>query len=119
MPCDASGGVKARDEALKVAKQAGKWARRLFPQYLGAPEEDDMMENPLFSSERPCNVNTFTGCCSFKEQFFVEKQRNRSAEEQKSELRRLEGLQTVVMKENQKLWLQRRLEILKQLTSES
>lgn len=109
---------KARDEALKVAKQAGKWARRLFPQYLGAPEEDDIMENPLFSSERLCDVKTLIGC-SFKEQFFLEKQRNRSSEEQKSELRRLEGLETVVMKENQKLWLQRRLEILKQLTGES
>lgn len=113
---------KARDKAVQVAKEAGKWARRLFPKYLGAPDEDDIaedVENPLFAKETgSCEVNTLQGC-SFKEQFFVEKQRARSTEEQRTEFQRLRQMEDVVMKPAQKAWLLSRIEILKQLTDNS
>merc|ERR1712139_422176 len=32
---------KARDKVVETAKAAGKWVKRLFPQYLGAPDEED------------------------------------------------------------------------------
>ena len=54
---------------LQVAKEAGKWARRLFPKYLGAPDEEDAIpeDNPLFASEpdvtgEGCRVDTLAGC---------------------------------------------------------
>lgn len=114
---------KARDKAVQVAKEAGKWARRLFPKYLGAPDEDDMaeedVENPLFAKEAgSCEVKTLQGC-SFKEQFFVEKQRARTTEEQRTELQRLRKMEDVVMKPAQKAWLVSRVDILKQLTDNS
>ncbi|CAE7201116.1 kif1 [Symbiodinium natans] len=80
---------KARDKVVQAAKEAGKWARRLFPKYLGAPDEEDIApdsSNPLFASDvakGSCNLQTLDGC-SFKEQFFIEKQRNASAEKRQS-----------------------------------
>ena len=114
---------KARDKAVQVAKEAGKWARRLFPKYLGAPDEDDMpdidAENPLFAKEPgTCEVKTLQGC-SFKEQFFVEKQQARTIDEQQTELHRLRKMEDAVMKPAQKAWLSSRIEILKQLTKGS
>ncbi|CAE7720982.1 kif1 [Symbiodinium necroappetens] len=86
---------KARDKVVQAAKEAGKWARRLFPNYLGAPDEEDIAperQNPLFAGDVPakggCNSQTLDGC-SFKEQFFIEKQRNASEDQRKSELQRL------------------------------
>ena len=107
---------KARDKAIEVAKEAGKWARRLFPQYLGAPDEEDTIdeENPLFPSGN-CEIRSLEGC-SFKEQFFLQKQQQRSSEQQRAELQRLERMEDVVMKPHQRAWLNARVSILKQLT---
>ena len=110
---------KARDKAVQVVKEAGKWARRLFPRYLGAPEEEDMadmdVENPLFARENgACVVKALKGC-SFKEQFFIEKQQARTLDEQQAELQRLLRMENVVMKPAQTAWVAARIEILKQL----
>ncbi|CAE7640990.1 kif1 [Symbiodinium sp. CCMP2592] len=114
---------KARDKVVQAAKEAGKWARRLFPNYLGAPDEEDIApekQNPLFAGDVPakggCNLQTLDGC-SFKEQFFIEKQRNSSEDQRKSELQRLARMQDVVMKPDQKDWLMTRVRILQELTA--
>jgi len=113
---------KARDKVVQAAREAGKWARRLFPQYLGAPDEEDLApegDNPLFAetSKGTCSLTGLQGC-SFKEQFFIEKQRNSTSEQRAEEFARLARLQDVVMKPEQKGWLLARLHILRQLMAE-
>eukprot|EP00931_Biecheleriopsis_adriatica_P088602 TRINITY_DN62891_c0_g1_i1.p1 TRINITY_DN62891_c0_g1~~TRINITY_DN62891_c0_g1_i1.p1 ORF type:complete len:354 (-),score=109.92 TRINITY_DN62891_c0_g1_i1:27-1049(-) len=119
---------KVKKKIIEVTKAAGKWARRLFPNYLGAPDEEDAIPdvvdaefNPLFGGEEipkgNCEPSTLKGC-SFKEQFYIEKQLNSTAEKRKSELGRLVKLKEVVMKEDQKNWLMSRISILVKMTTQ-
>eukprot|EP00439_Symbiodinium_sp_Y106_P069508 s498_g11.t5 len=75
---------KARDKVVQAAKEAGKWARQTLWQVL------------------------FRRGQMSREQFFIEKQRNASEDQRKSELQRLARMQDVVMKPDQKDWLMTR-----------
>lgn len=119
---------KAKKKVLHAAKAAGKWIRRLFPNYLGAPDEEDAIpeegeSNALFeeaSSEavddptEGCQPDTQAGC-NFKEKFYVEKQQKVTPEKRKAELLRLVRMRGVTMKPDQEEWVNARTSILKKM----
>lgn len=109
---------KARDKVVQSAKAAGKWVRRLFPAYLGAPDDEDAIpddDNPLFkkdeSSLDACQPDTQDNC-NFKEKFYIEKQQKATPEKRNDELKRLANMRDVAMKPEQTEWLHARLHIL-------
>merc|ERR1712107_918723 len=97
---------KAKREIIKAGRAAGNWVKRLFPKYLGAPdeeddipEEDDDSQNPLFkvdtsSDSDNCNPESLLGC-SYKQKFYIDKQGKLTAEKRAAELTRLKGMLTV------------------------
>eukprot|EP00930_Biecheleria_cincta_P047832 TRINITY_DN3322_c0_g1_i2.p1 TRINITY_DN3322_c0_g1~~TRINITY_DN3322_c0_g1_i2.p1 ORF type:complete len:354 (+),score=78.53 TRINITY_DN3322_c0_g1_i2:47-1063(+) len=112
---------KVKKEVFKAAKSAGNWARRLTAKYLGTPEDEDSVPdefNPLFDTEEAsgsgCEPDTLKGC-SIKEQFYIQKQGNKTREERVEERKRLVKLTDVVMKPDKKDWLTARLQILSRM----
>lgn len=110
---------KATEKAVQATKAASKWVRRLFPNLLGAPDDEDAIpedeDNSLFPEASPedhsCDPETQNGC-TFKEKYYIEKQRGKTAEQRRGELQRLSNLKGVVMKPDQQKWLQMRVDIL-------
>jgi len=110
---------KAKKKVLEATSAASKWVRRLFPKYLGAPDEEDAIpdadDNPLFPKDEnsldACQPDTQEGC-NFKEKFYIEKQQKAIPEKRKFELHRLEKLKDVAMKPDQVEWLHARIHIL-------
>eukprot|EP00930_Biecheleria_cincta_P047831 TRINITY_DN3322_c0_g1_i1.p1 TRINITY_DN3322_c0_g1~~TRINITY_DN3322_c0_g1_i1.p1 ORF type:complete len:357 (+),score=78.46 TRINITY_DN3322_c0_g1_i1:47-1072(+) len=119
---------KVKREVFKAAKSAGNWARRLTARYLGAPEDEDAVPddfNPLFKTEvtedvtgSECEPDTLKNC-SIKEQFYIQKQGNKTREERERERKRLSKLITVVMKPDKKNWLMAQLQILSRMNGKS
>lgn len=108
---------KGRDKVVQAAKAAGKWVRRLFPKYLGSPDEQDAIpeDSLLDPNSENCNTDTKDGC-SFKQKFYIEKMSNQTAEQQAAELQRLWGMKGVVMKQEQKEWLMTRVSLLQKMS---
>jgi len=108
---------KGKEKVVQAAKAAGKWVRRLFPKYLGSPDEEDAIpeDTPFDPNSESCNTDTKDGC-SFKQKFYIEKMSNKTAEDQKAELQRLWGMRGVVMKPDQKDWLMTRVSLLKKMS---
>merc|ERR1719310_1409506 len=63
-----------------------------------------------------CDVDTLKGC-NDKAKAYIEKQNKNSADKRKGELKRLEGMQSGEMKEENKNWLMSRIKLLKKLTA--
>lgn len=104
----------------KVAKKAGNWVKRLFPKYLGAPDEEDAIPEDDGDGWKPeageddCQAETQDGC-NFKEKFYIEKQQKVTVEKREEEYHRLVRMQNVQMKPEQTAWLKARIKILKQM----
>eukprot|EP00928_Gymnodinium_smaydae_P096577 TRINITY_DN8562_c0_g2_i1.p1 TRINITY_DN8562_c0_g2~~TRINITY_DN8562_c0_g2_i1.p1 ORF type:complete len:363 (-),score=95.53 TRINITY_DN8562_c0_g2_i1:457-1545(-) len=125
---------KAKDKVVEVAKAAGKWVQRLFPKYLGEPsKEDEIPEEPeedvAARSEDAdetsaagvprssnCNFDTLDEC-SFKEKYYITKQRNATAAGRREELERLGRMMNVAMKEDKRDWLRSRYGMLQALVA--
>lgn len=116
---------KVKKKVVQAVGAVGKWAKRLFPKMLGAPDEEDAIpeddsENPLFGTEEGeepegvCEPSTQNGC-SFKEKFYIEKQLKITAEQRATELQRLRKMEGIVMKPEQTEWLLARISILKKM----
>jgi len=109
-------------KVVQVATDAGKWARRLFPKYLGSPDEEDAIPdvgNPLFEAaegQGSCEPVTLKDC-SIKEQYYIEKQKKSTSEQWQAELRRLGKMANVAMKPEQKQWVTLRALILQKMVA--
>jgi len=117
---------KIKKKVTQAAKDVGKWARRLFPNMLGAPDEEDAIpedggDNPLFEkkdeAEGVCDPVTQDGC-TFREKFYIEKQLKNNSEKRAAELQRLRKMDDVVMKDEQREWLNSRVWILRKMVKE-
>ncbi|CAE8593847.1 unnamed protein product [Polarella glacialis] len=116
---------KVKAKVVEGAKAAGNWARRLFPKFLGSPDEEDTIPDvDAQQSAIEDTVDTDDGCqaetkhqigCSFTQKFYIEKQEKSTAEQRKMELNRLTKLQGVAMKPDAQTWLKARLHILRRL----
>jgi len=117
---------KVKKKVVQAAGAVGKWAKRLFPKMLGAPDEEDAIpedggDNPLFDKkadyEGVCDPATQDGC-TFREKFYIEKQLKNTAEKRVEELQRLRKMDGVVMKEEQTEWLNARVWILQKMVKQ-
>jgi hypothetical protein len=117
--CPVTRGVrKAKAKFVEATKAAGKWVRRLFPKLLSAPHEEDLVPPPgeggpeeAAAAAMPCDPDTQEGC-SFRQKFYIEKQRGATVEGRRQELARLQKMQGAVMKPEQMDWLMSRVDIL-------
>jgi len=110
---------KAKAKVVQVAKDVGKWAKRLMPTFLAAPDEEDAIPddgNPLFPTDGSCTVAK-PDTCGFKQKFYIKKQEDRTSTERQDELQRLVKLENVAMKDTAKNWLDFRVAILRQFVT--
>eukprot|EP00933_Yihiella_yeosuensis_P044207 TRINITY_DN39305_c0_g1_i1.p1 TRINITY_DN39305_c0_g1~~TRINITY_DN39305_c0_g1_i1.p1 ORF type:complete len:341 (+),score=53.95 TRINITY_DN39305_c0_g1_i1:42-1025(+) len=111
-------GVKKK--VVEVSAALKRWVRRFTASYLSAPSEEDAIpedqgkdDASRMSAEKgSCNLETQEGC-SYREKFYIEKQRNVSKEKRQQELERLQRMESVVMKPEQLEWLSSRIGILR------
>eukprot|EP00929_Paragymnodinium_shiwhaense_P122172 TRINITY_DN94796_c0_g1_i1.p1 TRINITY_DN94796_c0_g1~~TRINITY_DN94796_c0_g1_i1.p1 ORF type:complete len:327 (+),score=101.10 TRINITY_DN94796_c0_g1_i1:84-1064(+) len=115
---------KVKKKVTGALKAAGKWMRRLFPDLLAAPDDEDAIPEDEDGStpavqdapEGSCDPEDLDSC-NFKEKFYIQKQKGNTPEQRQQELERLAKMQGVVMKPEQKQWMHIRMGILKKLAS--
>eukprot|EP00544_Gedaniella_sp_CCMP2646_P003235 CAMPEP_0202506998 /NCGR_PEP_ID=MMETSP1361-20130828/51490_1 /ASSEMBLY_ACC=CAM_ASM_000849 /TAXON_ID=210615 /ORGANISM="Staurosira complex sp., Strain CCMP2646" /LENGTH=146 /DNA_ID=CAMNT_0049141089 /DNA_START=164 /DNA_END=604 /DNA_ORIENTATION=+ len=84
--------------------------------YQGGRDFDSLKQFVEENLEAKCNVNDLENC-SEKEKSYIEKMKQKSQEDIKNQLDRLEGMKGESMKAELKRWLNQRLAILKELSA--
>jgi protein disulfide-isomerase A6 len=84
--------------------------------YQGGRDFDSLKQFVEENLEAKCNVNDLENC-NEKEKSYIEKMKQKSQEDIKRQLGRLEGMKGESMKAELKRWLNQRLAILKELSA--